>query len=72
MRYSKSYIGGVSADSVLKFSTDIDIFINNAKTEFLHFSRDSPVQCYPKKVNFLKNFCSWYLMKRFSEWCTTW
>ena len=43
MRYSKSYIGGVSAYSVLKFSTDIDIFINNAKTEFLHFSIDSPV-----------------------------
>ena len=31
------------ADSVLKFSAEIDIFINNPKTEFLHFSVDSPV-----------------------------
>ena len=34
------------ADSVLKFSTGIDIFIDTPKTEFSHVSIDSPVQCY--------------------------
>ena len=71
-RNSKSQIGGfLLADSVLKFSTEIYIFINTPKTEILHFSIDSPVQCCPEKVNFMQKFCSWYLMERFSEWCST-
>ena len=56
MRNGKSQIVGFLADSVLKFSTEIDIFISNPKTEFLHFSIDSPVQCCPEKANFMQNF----------------
>ena len=35
------------ADSVLKFSTGTDIFIDTPKTEFSHISIDGPVQWYP-------------------------
>ena len=60
------------ADSVLKFKTEIDIFIKDPKNwMFLHFSVDSPVQCCPEKSNLMQNFCSLHLMERFSEWCTT-
>ena len=59
------------AEPVLKFSTEIDIFIKSPKTEFSHYSVESPVQCCPEKANFMQNFCSWYLMERFSEWCIT-
>ena len=59
------------ADSVLKFSTEIDIFINTPKLNFLHFSTDSPAQWCPEKAYFMQRLYSWYLMERFSEWCTT-
>ena len=36
-------------DSVLKFSTRIDIFIDTAKTEFSHVLIDRPVQCFAVK-----------------------
>ena len=49
MRNSKSQIAGFLADLVLKFSTEIDIFINTPKTEFSNFSIDSAVQCCPEK-----------------------
>ena len=52
---------------MLRFLAEIDIFINTPKTEFLHFSIDSPVQCCPKQAKFMQNFCSWYLIERFSE-----
>ena len=42
MRNNQSKIDGFLADSVLKFSTEVDI--NTPKTEFLLFSVDSPVQ----------------------------
>ena len=45
----------------------LNTFINTPKTEILHFSIDSPVQCYPQKENCRLNFSSWYLMERFSE-----
>ena len=70
MRNSKSLIVGFLTDSVLKFSAEIEIFIGIPKTEFLHFLINIPVQCCPEKANFLQIVCSWYLMKRFSEWCT--
>ena len=58
---------------MLKFSTEIEIFIKHLKklNLILHFSIGSPVQCYPEKANFMQNFCSWYLMGVFSEWYTT-
>ena len=39
----------IHEDSVLKFGTGIDIFIDIPKTESSHVSIDSPVQCYPEK-----------------------
>ena len=53
MRNTKPQIVGFLADSVRKFSTEIDIFISTPKTEFLNFLVDSPVQCCPKKANFM-------------------
>ena len=44
------------ADSVLKLSPDIGIFVNTRKTEFLHFLMDSPVQCYLEKASLWKTF----------------
>ena len=35
------------ADYVLKFSTEIYIFIKHPQTDFLHISIDSSVQCCP-------------------------
>ena len=61
MRNSKSQIVDFLAFSVLKFSTEIGIFIKTPRTEFLHFSMDSPLQCYPEKANFMQNFCPCYL-----------
>ena len=38
-------------DSVLKFSTEIYIFIKQPKNwDFLYFLIDSPVQCFPEKA----------------------
>ena len=54
MRNGKSKIDGFLSDSVLKFSTEIDI--NTLKTELLLFPVDSPVQCCPEE--FMQNFCS--------------
>ena len=45
MRYSKSEIVGFSADSVLKFRIEIDIFIKFPQNEnFLHSSINCSVQ----------------------------
>ena len=45
MRNSKLYIVGFSADLILKFSSEIDIFIKHTKNwNFLHCSIDSPVE----------------------------
>ena len=43
-------------DSVLKFSTGIDIFIDIPKFEFSHVSRENSVQCYPEKQILCKIF----------------
>ena len=67
MRNSKSEIVGFLTDSVMKFRTEIYIFINSPKTEFLHFLIDCRVWCFPEKPNFMKNVCLGYLMERFSE-----
>ena len=32
--------------------------LNSAKTEFLNFSIESPIQYCPEKENFVHNFCS--------------
>ena len=69
MRNSKSYIVGCLADSVLKVSTEIDVFMKHLQNWI--FSKDSPVQCYPEKGDLMQNFCSCYLLERFSEWFTT-
>ena len=61
MSNSKSLIVGFLADSALKFSTEIGIFINTPKTEFLYLLMDSPVQCYPENANLMQNFCPCYL-----------
>ena len=53
MRNSKSNIVGFLSDSVLKFSTEIYIFINTPETGFLIFAIDGPVQCCPEKANFM-------------------
>ena len=37
---------------------------------FLHCSIDCLVQCCPEKANLIENFCSGYLMKNSSEWCS--
>ena len=71
MKNSKSYTFGFLVDSVMKFSTKIVIFINTPKTGFLHFSIDFPVQYCPEQANFMQNFCSWYLMEKIFEQCTT-
>ena len=44
------------ADSVLKFSTGIDIFIDTPKFEFSHVSIEISVQCYPEKQILCKIF----------------
>ena len=56
MRNSKSRVVGFLAYSVLQFSTDIDVFINTPKNEFLHFLIDSIRQCFPVKANICKFF----------------
>ena len=49
------------ADSILKFSAEMYIFIKHSKNwYFLYFLIDSPVQCSPKKANLMQNFCSRY------------
>ena len=59
---------GFSAHSVLKFNTEIDIFIKFSKNKnFSHSSIDSLVQCCPEKAILIQKFWSWYLMERFSE-----
>ena len=56
MRNSKLYIVGFSADLILKFSSEIDIFIKHTKNwNFLHCSIDSPVQCCPEKAYLVVN-----------------
>ena len=46
-----------SADSVMKFSTEIDIFIKFPQNQnFSHYSIDCPVQCYPEKEFWCKGF----------------
>ena len=68
LRNSKLYVFGSSATSVLKFSTELDIFIKHPKNGiFLQCSMDSPVQCYLEKANMVENLCSWYLVKKNSE-----
>ena len=49
MRNIKSQSVSSFADSVLKFSTGIDIFIGTPKTELSHVSIDNPVQCNSEK-----------------------
>ena len=49
---TKSFTFGLLADSVVKLSIEIDIFIKHPKNwRFLHFSIDSPVQCCPEKAS---------------------
>ena len=68
MRYSKSEIVGFSADSVLKFRIEIDIFIKFPQNEnFLHSSINCSVQWCPEKAIVMQKFWSWYLMERFFE-----
>ena len=68
LRNSKLYVFGSLATSVLKFSTELDIFIKHPKNGiFLQCSVDSPVQYYLEKANMVENFCSWYLVKKNSE-----
>ena len=44
------------ADLVLKFSTEIDIFIDHLKNWLLlNYSIDSSVQCCPEKANSMQN-----------------
>ena len=57
---SKSYRFSSFADSVLKFSTGIDIFVCTPKIEFSHVSMYSPVQCYPEKQILCKIF--WFMV----------
>ena len=48
---------GFLADSVLKFSTEIEIFIKHYKNWiFPQFLIGSPVQCCPKKANSMNIF----------------
>ena len=57
MRNSKSYIVGFLADSVLKISTEADIFIKQPKNVLSsYFLVDSLVQCCPEKVNLTQKF----------------
>ena len=56
MRNIKIKSVSLFADSVLKFSTGIDIFIDTPKTELLHVSIDDPVQYYPEKPILCKIF----------------
>ena len=57
MRNSKSYIVGFLADSVLKVSTEADIFIKQPKNVLSsYFLVDSLVQCCPEKVNLTQKF----------------
>ena len=59
MRKGKPQIVGSLADSVLKFSTEIDILIKHPKIwTFLHCLKDTPGQCFPEKVNLMEDFCS--------------
>ena len=59
MRNSKLQTVIFLADSVLKFSTEIYIFIKHSKNwDLLHFLVDSQFQYYPEKANLMKNFCS--------------
>ena len=54
-------------NSVLKFM----FLLNNPNTEsFLCFSIISPAQCCPEKAKLMRKFCSWYLIKKISGWCT--
>ena len=47
------------ADLVLKFSTEIFMFIKQPKNrDFLHFSIDSPVPYSSEKANYMQNVCS--------------
>ena len=67
MRNNKFKLFGFSADSVLKFSTEIDIFTKFPQNEnFSIFSLDYPVQCCPEKAILMQKFWSWYLMEIFS------
>ena len=57
MRNSKSYIVGFLADSVLKISTEADIFIKQPKNVLSsYFLVDCLVQCCPEKVNLTQKF----------------
>ena len=68
MRDKKSEIVGFSADSGLKFSTEIDTFIKFPKNKNCsHSSIGCPVQCCPEKAILMQKLWSWYLMERFSE-----
>ena len=53
------YNVGFSADSVLKFSTEIDIFIKFPKSEnILHSSIGCIIQCCPEKAILMQKFWS--------------
>ena len=67
MRNNEFKVFGFSAASVLKFSTEIDIFSEFPKNKsFSISSTDYPVQCCPEKAILMQKFWSWYLMERFS------
>ena len=56
----------------LKFSIKTNIFIKFPQNRnFSHFPIDYPGQCCVEKAILMQNFCSWYLLERFSDWCTT-
>ena len=66
MRNSKFLIIAFLADSVLKFSTEIYIFIKHPKNwDFLHF----PLNAALKKQIWSK-ILFMVLIERSSEWCT--
>ena len=75
MRNYKSQIVGFTADLVLKFSNENDIFIKfPQKTKIFripcsiyHYLIDFLVQYCPEKSILMQTFWSWYLMERFSE-----
>ena len=68
MSNNESKIVHFLADSVLKFSAGIDIFIKFLKNDL---TTVCPAQCCLKNAILMQKFWSWHLMERFSGWYIT-